>query len=82
MARALFIDSVTKIIQQKWLLDLCHKPNIIGITSNGRRAWNLAKSSLASFVLGILIAEARERVRIEGDRQLGEKVLETVSSIA
>ncbi len=42
----------------------------------------MAKSSLASFVLGILIAEARERVRIEGDRQLGEKVLETVSSIA
>jgi hypothetical protein len=45
------------------------------IRMDGDTAWRL-------FTKGITKAEALARVRIEGDSQLGEKVLETVSIIA
>jgi uncharacterized protein (TIGR03083 family) len=46
-----------------------------GVRMDGDTAWRL-------FTKGISKANALARVRIEGDRQLGEKVLDTVSIIA
>jgi hypothetical protein len=46
-----------------------------GVRMDGDTAWRF-------FTKGITKEEARSRVRIEGDREFGEKVLETVSIIA
>jgi uncharacterized protein (TIGR03083 family) len=60
----------------RWsLFDSAPVQPVATVRTDGDTAWRL-------FTKGITKAEALARVRIEGDRQLGEKVLETVSIIA
>jgi hypothetical protein len=60
----------------RWsLFDSAPVQPVATVRTDGDTAWRL-------FTKGITKAEALARVRIEGDRHLGEKVLETVSIIA